>query len=88
MIIKNLILELQKHPGINFQTGVMINEYTVDWNWGSNSTADEVIEMLLPLSKDETLMVDIEDGFIYRKVIGVELKYYSPTENRLDFMTV
>jgi len=70
-----------------FMVRMIFHDNQIDFDWdGERQTVKEVISGLETFN-NTTIYIDIEDGFTYRPVIGVESRYWSKDTNYLDFIS-
>ena len=72
--LNNSNIEYFQYFVMFFQEDNLLVMVAYDWNKGKRLRL-EVISELTELNQDSFLDIDVDDGFIFRPVIGIELSY-------------
>ena len=82
------LIEILKHykEDQRFIGGISIFNGEIDWDMNSRTTAGELIDMLKEEDPSLRLLVDVDDGYVYKSIKGIKEKYWSKDENILEFV--
>ena len=82
--LKEILKDYDKDQ--RFVAGISITQGEIDWDWNSKgTTVSELLDILDALDPSLQLLVDVEDGYVYKSVTGIKERYWSKDENILEF---